>query len=62
MDTRDEESEITYIVPGLDSDQSESAVSRRVLTSPSVQAVVIDLATRASPCTVVGSMPPPSGP
>jgi Heavy-metal-associated domain len=46
MDTRDEESEITYIVPGLGSDQSESAVSRRLLTSPRVQAVVIDLGTK----------------
>jgi Heavy-metal-associated domain len=46
MDTRNEKSEITYIVPGLDSDQSESALSRRLLASPRVHAVVVDLVTK----------------
>ena len=45
MVTGCEQTEITYIVPELDSDQSESAVSRRLLTSPRVDAVVVDLAT-----------------
>ena len=46
MDTAYKESEITYIVPGLDSDQSESALSRRLLASPRVNAVVVDLTTK----------------
>ncbi len=46
MVTGCEQTEITYIVPELDSDQSESAVSRRLLTSPSVDAVLVDLATK----------------
>ena len=46
MGTGCEETEITYIVPGLNSDQSERVVSRRLLTSPRVDAVVVDLATK----------------
>jgi hypothetical protein len=46
MGTGCEETEITYIVPGLDSDQSERDVSRRLLTSPGVDAVVVELATK----------------
>ena len=46
MATRSGESEITYIIPGLDSDQAERVVSRRLLTSPRVEAIVIDLATK----------------
>jgi len=45
-DTGYEESEITYVVSGLDSDQSENEVSRLLLTSPGVDAVVVDLATK----------------
>jgi Heavy-metal-associated domain len=46
MVTGCEQTEITYIVPGLDSDQSESAVSRRLLTGRGVDAVVVDFATK----------------
>lgn len=46
MGTGCEETEITYIVHGLNSDQSERVVSRRLLTSPRVDAVVVDLATK----------------
>ncbi len=46
MVTGCEQTEITYIVPELDSDQSESSVSRQFLTSPSVDAVLVDLATK----------------
>jgi Heavy-metal-associated domain len=40
------ESEVTYIVPNMDSDQSGSAVSRGLLASPRVEAVVVDPATK----------------
>jgi Heavy-metal-associated domain len=41
-----ETSEVTYIVFGMDSDHAESAVSEGLLTSPSVEAVIVDFETR----------------
>jgi hypothetical protein len=40
-----ETSEVTYIVLGMNGDDSESAVSDGLLASPSVDAVVVDLET-----------------
>jgi copper chaperone CopZ len=39
-------SEVTYIVPAMDCDDSESAVSNELLTNAAVEAVVVDLETR----------------
>lgn len=39
-------SEVTYIVPNMDSDHSEITVSDRLLTNPGVEAVVVDLETK----------------
>lgn len=46
MDAGCETSEVTYIVLDMDHDRSESDVSSRLLTSPGVEAVVVDLETR----------------
>lgn len=41
-----ETSEVTYIVLNMDSDDSETTVSDRLLSNPGVDAVVVDLETR----------------
>jgi len=41
-----ETNEVTYIVPAMDCDGSESAVSNGLLTNPAVEAVVVDLEAR----------------
>lgn len=46
MDAEYEAEEVTYIVPGLSSDQGERDVSTRLLSNPSVEAVIVDLETK----------------
>jgi Heavy-metal-associated domain len=46
VDADYETEDVTYIVPGLASDQGERAVSMRLLSNPSVEAVIVDLETK----------------
>ena len=46
FDTGSQANEVTYIVLNMDSDGSENKVSDRLLKTPGVDAVVVDLATK----------------